>query len=74
MHEGLQWVELYTESSPVEIAPASRGSGREAISYIYCLSDASGDAPVSDDPRNSLRPSGSVMSRPFARFSPLFAR
>src|SRR5712691_5303604 len=31
-------------------------------------------APVPDDPRNSLRPSAKVMSRPFPRLDPSFAR
>ena len=31
-------------------------------------------APVPDEPRNSLRPFGSVRSRPFARFVPFLAR
>lgn len=42
--------------------------------YLSPGSRPSEGAPVPDDPTNSLRPSGSVMSRPFARFDPFLAR
>ena len=71
--DALFWKPGWVESDRDEFRERLEKATRQPFHFSE-VSFPSFGAPVPDDPMNSLRPSGNVRSRPFARFDPFLAR